>query len=33
MEVDYEDAVIVAVATGVLKVFAVLYIMHLLGML
>ena len=33
MEVDYEDAVIVAVVTGVLKVFAVLYLMHLMGML
>lgn len=33
MEVDYEDAVIVAVVTGVLKVVAVLYIMHLMGML
>lgn len=33
MEVDYEDAVIVAVVTGVLKLFAALYLMHLLGII
>lgn len=33
MEIDYEDAVIVAIITSVIKVFAIAYIMYSLGML